>query len=127
VRRGVHLLLVEPRVLGWAVASQHKSWVGAAKAPVLNGNDGSVRYGGPIGLPWTENHPTAGQQTRRWGSEASAASPAPGLAPATRPGRVLPVVSVRLASVSTAPVRGPRPDQMAAREPGGCLSRRWGN
>jgi hypothetical protein len=34
MRPGVHLLLVEPRVLsGWAVASQHESCAGAAKTP----------------------------------------------------------------------------------------------
>jgi hypothetical protein len=67
-----------------------ESWVRAAR-PVSTGSDGSVRYGGSTGLRWTENQSTAGQQTRRWGSESSAASPAPGLAPATRPDRVLPV------------------------------------
>jgi len=41
----VHLLLVEPRVLsGRAVASQHESWVGAAKAPCSTATmGGSVR------------------------------------------------------------------------------------
>jgi hypothetical protein len=78
---------VEPRVLsGWAVASQHESWVGAVKAPCSTATMvGSARSSYRPSVD--REPPTAGQQTRRWGSESSATSPAPRLAAAARPDR----------------------------------------
>jgi hypothetical protein len=61
MRPGVHLLLVEPRMLsGWAVASQHESCAGAARPRAQRQRwVGSVRSS--YRPPWTENH-------HRWGS-----------------------------------------------------------
>jgi hypothetical protein len=67
VRPGVHLLLVEPRVLfGWAVRSQHRDLGARRKAqrsPTSMGRFATGSYRPSV----TENQPTAGSRREAGG------------------------------------------------------------
>ena len=67
-----------------------KSWVRAAR-PVLTGNDGSVRYGGPTAFGGPRTSPPLGSRREGGGVSVFSRLAAPGFAPAIRPDRVLPV------------------------------------
>jgi hypothetical protein len=124
----VHLLLVEPRVLfGWAVASQHEVLGARLKAPCSLATMG--RSGTEVLQPSVDREPAhrwaADAKVGEWvfsrlaGSRISSGDPtrsgsASGLGPAGK----------RFHRISLGPAR---PDQMVARELGGCLSWRWGN
>ena len=105
---GRHRLLVEPRVrFGWAVANQHKVLGARGKARAYWQRwVGSVRRSDR--LRWTENQPTAGQQTRRRGSECLQPPRCSRIRSGNPTGSGSARVWVRLARASTASVWGPR-------------------